>query len=64
MPPMPPPIPTPSEVRLALDDAVAERIVGVDRPVEQLGVEAAQLLAVLPHHLEMDYRTTHLCSFL
>jgi hypothetical protein len=29
------------EVRLALDDAVAEGVVRVDCPVEQLGVEAA-----------------------
>src|SRR5262249_40178775 len=47
------------EVRLALDDPVAERIAGVDRPAEQPSVKAAQLLSILAHDLEMDYGTTH-----
>src|SRR5262249_5984505 len=50
------------EVGLTLDDAVSERVVGVDPPVEQLGVEPAELVAVLAHDLEMDDWLSHLSS--
>jgi 6-phosphogluconolactonase (cycloisomerase 2 family) len=51
-------------VVLALDEAVVHRIVGVGLPAEQLRVVAPELRAVLPDHLEMHDRLSHLVSSL
>jgi len=47
------------EVAVALHQAVAHVVVGVDLPVEQLTVERPQLVAILADHLEMDDRLSH-----
>src|SRR5262245_4512573 len=48
------------DIRLALDDAITQRVGGVDRPTEQVAVEAAQPVTVGAHDLELNDRTTHL----
>jgi hypothetical protein len=46
-------------VALARDDPVAQRVVGVDLPAEQLGVGAAQPLSIVAHDLEVDDWLSH-----
>jgi hypothetical protein len=46
-------------VGFAIDQAVFHLVVGVDVPVEQLGVVALQLLAVLADHLKVDHWLSH-----
>src|SRR5918994_7711113 len=58
----PDPDPVGVDVPLALHDSVFHRVVGVDLPPEEAGVEALKLVRVLPYHLELYYRLTH--SFL
>src|SRR5215210_9384799 len=51
------------EVAVARHHPVVHLVVGVDLPVEELGVVLPQLVSVLANDLEVDYRLTHVLSF-
>src|SRR5436309_656043 len=50
-------------VPLPVDDRVFLRVVCVDLPVEEVGVERLQLLRVVPDGPEMHHRLSHAVSF-